>query len=111
MYRAAIEYILGFKLEGDRLRIDPCIPRFWREFEITYRRGSTTYQIKVENPHACSRGVASVEIDGQPQADYQVHLIDDGRLHEVRVVLGEKPSSDQSTPPSIEERVTEQVPS
>jgi cyclic beta-1,2-glucan synthetase len=52
MYRAALEYILGFKLSGDRLRLDPRVPRFWREFEITYRRGTTTYHIKIENPHA-----------------------------------------------------------
>ena len=50
MYRAGLESILGFKLRGDRLRIDPCVPRWWRDFEITYRRGRTTYRIKVENP-------------------------------------------------------------
>ena len=36
MYRAGLESILGFQLSGDRLRIDPCVPRGWREFEITY---------------------------------------------------------------------------
>ncbi len=65
MYRAGLESILGFKLEGARLRIDPCVPRWWREFEITYRREKTTYRIKVENPLAISHGVASVELDGQ----------------------------------------------
>ena len=31
MYRAGLESILGFKLHGDRLRVEPCIPRWWRE--------------------------------------------------------------------------------
>ena len=101
MYRAAIEYILGFKLEGDRLRIDPCIPRFWREFEITYRHGKTTYEIKVENPHALSRGVASVRVDGQEQREDQITLKDDGQTHEVQVVLGEKMATEEPDVPTL----------
>jgi cyclic beta-1,2-glucan synthetase len=92
MYRAGLESILGFKLRGERLQIDPCVPRWWRDFEITYRRGRTTYHIKVENPHGLSRGVASVELDGATQSDDEVPLSDDGQTHEVRVVLGEKPA-------------------
>jgi len=90
MYRAGLESILGFKLRGERLQIDPCVPRWWRDFEITYRRGRTTYRIKVENPLAVSRGVATVELDGALQPEDEVPLTDDGQTHAVRVVLGEK---------------------
>ncbi|HSQ22904.1 MAG TPA: protein ndvB, partial [Pyrinomonadaceae bacterium] len=90
MYRAALEYILGFKLSGDRLRIDPCVPRFWREFEITYRRGATTYHLKVENPHLLCRGVASVQLDGVMQPNDVILLSNDGLIHEARVVMGER---------------------
>ena len=96
MYRAALEYILGFKLSSDRLRIDPCIPRFWREFEITYRRGSTTYRIKVENPHSLCRGVASVQLDDEIQPDDMIPLSDDGTTHVARVVIGEKVSGERT---------------
>lgn len=92
MYRAGLESILGFKLEGARLRIDPCIPRWWREFEITYRREKTTYRIKVENPLAISHGIASLELDGRVLTDDEVSLTDDGQTHNVRVVLGERPA-------------------
>lgn len=98
MYRAALEHILGFKLEGDRLRISPCIPRFWREFEITYRRGATTYRIKVENPHSLCRGVASVTLDMEVQSGDEVALVDDGKLHQVRVVMGERVGSSEPSP-------------
>ena len=107
MYRAAIEYILGFKLEGDRLRIDPCIPRFWREFEITYRRGKTTYGIKVENPHAVSRGVSSVEIDGHPEPKGDITLTDDGRLHQLRIVMGDRIDNTTTEAPQTEQDTTE----
>jgi cyclic beta-1,2-glucan synthetase len=90
MYRAALEYILGFKLAGGRLRINPCIPRFWREFEITYRRANTTYRIKVENPHGLNHGVAEVKLDGVVQDDEGVPLNDDGLTHELRITMGER---------------------
>jgi cyclic beta-1,2-glucan synthetase len=91
MYRAGLESILGFHLSGDRLRIDPCIPREWREFEISYQRGSTGYLIKVENPHGVCRGIARLEIDGKFEPAFERLLSDDGHLHKVRVVLGERP--------------------
>ncbi|MGH9883496.1 MAG: GH36-type glycosyl hydrolase domain-containing protein [Pyrinomonadaceae bacterium] len=93
MYRAGLESILGFKLQGERLKIDPCIPRWWREYEITYRRGRTTYHIKVENPLALSRGVITVEQDGVAQSLEGIPVADDGQSHIVRVVLGEKPAT------------------
>jgi hypothetical protein len=34
LYRAALEYILGFKKQGTSLSIEPCIPRNWKEFEV-----------------------------------------------------------------------------
>jgi cyclic beta-1,2-glucan synthetase len=94
MYRAGLESILGFKLHGERLQIDPCVPRWWRDFEITYRRGRTTYRINVENPLAVSRGVATVELDGALWPEDEFPLSDDGQTHIVRVVLGEKRAGD-----------------
>ena len=87
MYRAGLESILGFKVQQDRLEINPCVPRWWRDFEITYRRGRAVYRIKVENPLGVSRGVVSVEVDGTPQK--AIVLSDDEKTHNVRVVMGE----------------------
>jgi cyclic beta-1,2-glucan synthetase len=88
LYRVMLESILGFRPRGDRLRIDPCIPKAWKSFAITYRHRSTTYRIRVENPHGVERGVSEVVADGQKRENKEVALIDDGRAHEVRVVLG-----------------------
>jgi cyclic beta-1,2-glucan synthetase len=87
MYRAGLESILGFKLRGDRLQIEPCIPRFWREFEIVYKRGSATYNILVENPHGLNRGVSRIEVDGVHTGAAQIELVDDGQQHNVRITL------------------------
>jgi cyclic beta-1,2-glucan synthetase len=99
MYRAALESMLGFQLSGERLRIEPCIPRGWREFEIKYRRRKTHYQIKVENPLGVSRGVAEVWLDDEQLPSIEITLKDDEKLHRVRVVMGEKATGqgDQAT--------------
>jgi cyclic beta-1,2-glucan synthetase len=98
MYRAGLESILGFKLEGNSLRLEPCIPRWWREFVITYHRGDTTYRIVVENPLALSRGVALVELDGKVLAEGVIQLANDRAVHNVRVVLGETPVKEATEP-------------
>ena len=88
MYRAALESMLGFHLQGETLKIEPCIPRSWREFEINYRRGKTLYEIKVENPLSLCRGVAEVQLDGELLPSGEIPLTNDGLTHQVRVVLG-----------------------
>lgn len=103
MYRAGLESILGFQLRGDRLKIDPCVPRWWREFEITYRRGRTIYRIKVENPLAVHRGVISLELDGVLQTVADVSLTDDGQTHAVRIILGEKPAEESERLEAVNE--------
>ena len=90
MYRVALESILGFQLRGDRLKIDPCIPRAWPRFEIAYRYKSSRYDIVVENPHGVCRGIAGVELDGATLDDRSglLPLLDDGQTHNARIVLG-----------------------
>jgi cyclic beta-1,2-glucan synthetase len=90
MYRAGLEGILGFRVRGALLALDPCIPRAWPGFEIELRHGASRYQIQVENPRGVSRGVTQLELDGEalPAARAEVPLVDDGATHRVRVVLG-----------------------
>ncbi len=56
MYQAGIEWILGFRLRGTELRLEPCIPTTWPGYEIHFRYHTATYDIVVENPQAVSRG-------------------------------------------------------
>jgi cyclic beta-1,2-glucan synthetase len=95
MYRAGLESILGFKLQKDRLEIDPCVPRWWRDFEIVYRRGRAVYRIKVENPSGVSRGVVSVEVDGVAQN--VIELIDEEKTHNVRILMGEQVKTEETS--------------
>ena len=62
----------------------------WRELldsssDIT----PATYKIRVENPSAVTKGVALTELDGKlmPGAS-EIALVDDGKTHQILVVLG-----------------------
>jgi cyclic beta-1,2-glucan synthetase len=91
MYRAGLEWILGFRVRAGKLLLTPSIPADWPSFEIFFRHASARYEILVENPHRVSHGVARVELDGMRLATGEDHitLADDGRTHEIRVTLGE----------------------
>jgi cyclic beta-1,2-glucan synthetase len=90
MYRTAVEGILGIHLRGQTLRIDPCIPRSWSGFEVTYKHGASRYHIAVDNPKGVSRGVAKAALDGGDIAasPCDIVLTDDGSYHYARVTLG-----------------------
>ncbi len=90
MYRAGIEWLLGFRLRGAVLHLDPCIPRAWRRFEITFRYHGSRYEITVENPRGVSRGIAQIEVDGRvlESGSVSLPLSADGATHRVRAILG-----------------------
>jgi cellobiose phosphorylase len=95
LYRAGLDAILGFRVQGNTLVIDPCLPRAWPGYEIVFRyRGAgnviTRYEITVENPRRVSRGVIVAALDGVEigKGIARVCLVDDGQIHQVRIELG-----------------------
>uniref|UniRef100_C6E6P1 Glycosyltransferase 36 associated n=1 Tax=Geobacter sp. (strain M21) TaxID=443144 RepID=C6E6P1_GEOSM len=88
MYRAWIEEVLGLKVRGDELRMNPVIPAAWPGFSMSYRHGEAVYAIRVENPDGCQCGVAQVEMDGR-RADGGVIKLERGLVkHQVVVRMG-----------------------
>jgi cyclic beta-1,2-glucan synthetase len=90
MYRAGLESILGFTVEGSTLRLDPCVPQAWRDFEIVFRHHTTRYEVSVENHAGVCRGIARLQLDEQalPHGSTHITLVDDGAIHRIRVTLG-----------------------
>jgi cyclic beta-1,2-glucan synthetase len=93
MYRIALEYILGLRVRGDRLVIEPCVPRSWPGFTARIRRGAATYTIHVDNMQSEGKGIIELSLDGtqQPKGSKDISFADDGKAHEVRVILGSEP--------------------
>ena len=90
MYRTAVEGILGIKVRGTTLILDPCIPRTWPGFEVTYKHGTSRYRITVKNPRGVNRGIAHASLDGKdlPDVSGVLQLTDDGRYHYGEITLG-----------------------
>ena len=90
MYRAGLEWILGFRQRGATLVIDPCVPKSWPGFTIAFQYRSARYEIAVENPNGVSHGVSRISLDGKAlqTGDAKIPLADDGATHQVEVVLG-----------------------
>ncbi len=90
MYRAGLEWILGFRVKGDALLIEPCVPNAWPRFEIRFRYQETEYLIAVENPHGVNRGISQVELDGVliSERPMKIGLVNDGATHHLNLVLG-----------------------
>ena len=90
MYRAGLESMLGLRRRGDTFSITPCIPSSWPEYEIVWRFLSTRYEITVSNPQRRCRGVARAELDGLAVDPEAIPLVDDGGVHRVCIVMGDR---------------------
>ncbi len=90
MQRAGVEGILGLRRCGDRLEVDPCIPRSWPGFEAQLRLGTARYEIIVSNPNHVSRGIAKAVFDGEllEGRPLRAPFRSDGEVHRLDVTLG-----------------------
>jgi cyclic beta-1,2-glucan synthetase len=90
LYRAGMEEILGLRLTGSALHLDPCIPETWPGFEVVLRRGATRFDIRIDNPKGVAKGIASARIDGHDIAGrpLRIDLPEDGASHEILVTMG-----------------------
>ncbi len=92
MYRAGLEWILGFRVQGASLLLTPCIPESWPHLEIVFRYRTARYEILIDNPRGVSQGIDHAECDGKTLSHEQtrITLVDDGKTHSVRLVLGQR---------------------
>ncbi len=84
MYRLIMESLLGLRLEADRLSLTPLLPADWEGFTVHYRYRETVYHIAI----LCGQvgdGATSVTVDGAPQRDTTITLVDDHKEHWVAV--------------------------
>jgi cellobiose phosphorylase len=84
MYRLIVESLLGLQLTADRLNIAPLLPPDWKGFTVHYRYRETVYHIAVLRTQVAD-GLAGVTIDGVPQPDTMITLVDDHQEHLVEV--------------------------
>jgi cyclic beta-1,2-glucan synthetase len=88
LYRVGVESILGLRRHGGTFEVEPCIPSSWPGFELSWQLGRTRYEVTVTNPEGRCRGVGVAELDGVAVDSRAIPIVDDGRTHDLRVVLG-----------------------
>ena len=82
------QYILGIQPDYDGLKIDPCIPKDWKEYEVNRKFRGTNYKIKVVNENNVNRGILRIHIDGKLHDSNVLPLFNDRETHIVVVELG-----------------------
>lgn len=82
------QYILGIQPDYNGLKIDPCIPKHWKGYEVTRKFRGATYKIKILNNKHVNRGISSIHIDGKLHESKVLPLYKSGEVHNIEVLLG-----------------------
>src|SRR3546814_10493535 len=82
MYRLVLESLLGLRLEGDTLRLSPCIPAGWPGYRVRYRFRDTVYRIHVRQ-EAGPGAPPQLLVDGVEQPGLAVPPFDAHAQHVV----------------------------
>ncbi len=86
-YKVGIENILGLKIEKGNLKIEPCIPKDWKEYSMRYRHKGTIYNIKVKNPNGKNIGISKMLINGKEAENKQIRLEENAGIKEIEVII------------------------
>lgn len=86
-YKAGIEYILGLKIQEGYLKIEPCIPKEWKEYQIQYKWKESIYNIKVQNPEGKNSGVSKVTLNGK-EVENHIKLDGSRNVYNILVTFG-----------------------
>lgn len=85
-YKTGIEYILGLKIEKGYLKIEPCIPKKWKEYQLQYKWKESIYNIKVKNPEGKNTGVQKIMLNGN-EVENKIKLDGSNNIYNVEVIL------------------------
>ncbi|MCK9554604.1 hypothetical protein M0R36_02130 [bacterium] len=88
MHIAATEWILGARRDFKGLRIDPCIPSYWKKCGIRRPFRSAVYDIEILNPDGVEKGVREITVDGKSINGTLIYPHRDGKTHKVTVLMG-----------------------
>ncbi|MEX0877551.1 MAG: glucoamylase family protein [Candidatus Spechtbacterales bacterium] len=80
LYRVILENILGVKIRGNKLFLNPVLPTDWNGCEINYKYGSSVYKIELKQTSSANT-INELKLDGKKTEEPHVALIDDGKEH------------------------------
>ncbi len=85
-FTAISRYILGMKPELSGLRIDPCIPKAWKQLKVRRVFRDCEYEIEIDNSAGVQKGVKKLIVNGKEYDGSHV-LAEKGKAA-VKVIMG-----------------------
>jgi cellobiose phosphorylase len=101
VHRATYEGFAGLHAGWDGLVVDPSLPSDWREVKVTRRYRRNVFEIAIDNPEGRERGVASIEVEGEPRDSNLIPAVEGDARRRVRVVMGENRVKRASVVPPV----------
>lgn len=86
-FKAILEYILGLKIKGGFLSLEPCIAKSWKEYEIKYKYKTSIYHIIVKNQEGKNTGVEKFIVNGNEVPEKKIPLCDDGKIYNIQIFM------------------------
>jgi len=87
MYEAGIKYLLGLRIQKNKLSIKPCIPSDWKEYSIKYKNGNSVYNIKVNNPNGKSNTVETFKVNGKIINEKEITIDKNGGIYNIEIQM------------------------
>lgn len=85
--KVGIEAILGLKIRRDVLTIEPCIPKNWEEYSISYKYKTSVYNIKIKNPDKKNTGIDKFYMNGKEIVEKQIKLESNNKINEIEIKM------------------------
>ncbi len=85
-YFSATRYIIGIRPDFDKLIIDPCIPKEWKEFTAIRKWRGAIYNILVKNENSVEKGVEKIILNGKEVSE--IPCFDAGTINDVTIIMG-----------------------
>ncbi|BCE01633.1 GH36-type glycosyl hydrolase domain-containing protein [Marinicellulosiphila megalodicopiae] len=87
-FYTATQYILGIMPDYSGLLIEPCIPTDWTTYNVKRNFRGASYDITINNPNGVSKGVVSIEVDGNAIEGNIIDFATFSGTHKVVVTMG-----------------------
>ena len=86
-YKTGIENVLGLKINNGVLRVEPCIPSSWKEYNIKYKWKNAFYNIAIKNPSGKNTGVEKIFVNGNELENSKEIKLENNGIFNVEVLM------------------------
>ena len=68
------------------MKIEPCIPKEWKEYQIQYKWKESIYNIRIKNANGKNMGVSDIKLNGEKIENY-IKLDGSRNIYQIEVTM------------------------